>query len=183
MKVHVAVDMLNKKYGCHNFPRTPLGNQNSTLMLQELEIVMEIKTTDEKNKLLLEILLIGRSEQYIATYLDRESGRLHDSIISKLTNYFFATLPPHNLLSSRATCTNGQKKAGAKRLLNAMDYYTSADYGEALKTACHIASHELIGATSTAWLNVRRRKPRCELPAFPEEPEPEISIYVWPSLC
>lgn len=49
--------------------------------------------------------IIGRSEQYIATYLDRARGRLQDTILLQLTNAFFSVISSDNYLSSRIDCT------------------------------------------------------------------------------
>lgn len=63
---------------------------------------MRIPALDAQIEFINKLLHIGRVEQTVITFLDRASGFVHDAVISKFLDAFFAALPESNALSLRS---------------------------------------------------------------------------------
>lgn len=92
IKTVVALDMVDKTKGVHMFPRMPFGTGHSMNLLEEVENVMVVDGIDEQVSYVKKRVRVGRTEQFVATFLDRTSGRLNDAVLSKLISAFFAQL-------------------------------------------------------------------------------------------
>lgn len=77
---------------------------------------MNASTQTDVVALLNKRVQLGQSKTYLVSYLDRESGRLHDTVLSKICNAFFAGLTDHNVLCSNARVTQADKQVFAKRV-------------------------------------------------------------------
>lgn len=93
IKAEVALHMVDVSKGSNMFPYTPNGSNHSTRITTALEKVMNVTSVAEIVALLNKRVRLGQYTLYVITYLDRESGRLHDSVLAKFCNAFFSGLP------------------------------------------------------------------------------------------
>lgn len=177
VKAELAKQMLENSKGKNIFPRTPVGTEYSTLILVALEKAMNITSHAEAINLLNKRVQLERSTLYIVNYLDLTSGRLQDSVPSKMTNSFFAGIPSRHPLSSHAVVTDAQKIESAKRIDESQEYYSYSYYNVAWRSAYHIAPPEVIYAGSPACRNIHKHNNNCELPKFTDKPPSKVSIY------
>lgn len=109
--------------------------------------------------------------------MDRESGRLHDSVLSNLSNSFFDGLPACHSLSSNSISTCARRRDFTRQLDEKREFYISAEYGTALLKCCNTAPRELLSAASTAVRSTRRHKPDIGLPDVPDVAPGQVSFY------
>lgn len=83
---------------------------------------------NEIRALLNRRLQVRKSSQFLTTYLESASGRLHDAILAKKCNAFFSELEDENILSPRSRYTATPRQDFASRLGNLEDYYDSTLY-------------------------------------------------------
>lgn len=102
--------MVDMTKGTDTFPDILEGAQYSTVVTTALDKVMVITVLNDIRDLLIGFVTIGQSSIFVPTYLQRASGRLHDSILSKLCCAIFDGLEDENRLSPSSCCTKSQKQ-------------------------------------------------------------------------
>lgn len=75
--------------------------------------------------------MIGRTKQAIIRFLDRAHGRVHDAVLSKFLNAYFATLPESNALSLRSNKKRTEKLDFARKIDRETLFYAEDEYSEA----------------------------------------------------
>lgn len=96
---------------------------------------------------------VGRSEHYVATFLERASGRIHYTVLSKFSNSFFVAIPPINALSYSSDSTFLQKQNFARTVDVSGAIYLENVYMRMWLIACRTARQEVLAACHTARQN------------------------------
>lgn len=91
IKYRTSLDMIENTRGENIFPRVPLGEKYSTGTVDGLRQVVGIESRSEQEHFLNRMVVIGHYIQFIATYVERASGRLHDSALSKNMSMLFCS--------------------------------------------------------------------------------------------
>lgn len=112
----------------------------------------------------------------IQTYLDRASGRIHDSVITKFTDANFNALPERNHLSSNASVTDAQKQQCAGTVGASGEYYSIDEHDNTWNNASRPELRETIIDGRTEWRNVWRFNLFCVLPVLPEHLPEKVSL-------
>lgn len=123
--------------------------------------------------------MVGLSIQISASYLERASGRLHDSILAKFIAACFAGLPSRNAISSSFTLDERSNRDFVRRLDTVKEYYIGDAYTEAWKNACYRALREIRPAGATSLRSLQRHKPDFVLPVPPSTQSIVVSLYFW----
>lgn len=97
---------------------------------------------------------IGRTEQTIITFLDRANVRVHDAVLSKFLNVFFATLPECNALSLCSNRAKAEKQDFGRKVDKDSPFYEEGQYLEALSAVSATSRPEILTACSNACQNV-----------------------------
>lgn len=159
MKMRVALHMVDLCYGCDIFPHTPQGQNYTAVIAHALDAFLNMNSEEESSTLLNRRVRIGQSTFYVSAYLDTASGRLHDAILNKFCDAFFAGLPEENLLSATALISQTRRTNLARRVDEVKEYYRTSHYDMVWKNACHTALSEIICAGLTAARNIKRYFP------------------------
>lgn len=179
IKAEVALQLLNVSKGSNILPHTSHGTLYSTVVMNALETVTGIQSTDDASELLNMRVQMGKYTLYIVTYLVRTSGCLHDLILPQFCNTFFASLPDDNLLSPNARVLEAQKQQFSRHVDTLKDYYRSKEYDLACKNACRTALHDILSVICTACQNICRNSPEYHTLVMPAHPPTEVSLYIF----
>lgn len=178
IKAKVALKLVDVSKGTNFFQRTPSAATYIMVLLAALEKVMRITSEEGIVALLNKRVQLWQSTLYVITYLYRASGHLHDSVLLKFCNAFFAGLPEDKLLSANVRLSHAEKGAFARRVDNSKEYYHSAEYNVAWQNACHSALQGKMYAGSTAYHNIRRQNPECDISVLPDHPKQDLLVFV-----
>lgn len=110
---------------------------------------MHIYSSDENFFFLHKLVTVGRSKKNLVSYLDRGSRHLHDTVLSKFINAFFATLPSTNVLSTNSESSSDQKTYFDTRVDQPKEHYMVAGYERAWRSACITARLDILTAAGT----------------------------------
>lgn len=97
-----------------------------------------------------QIIVFGRTDQYIATYLERASGHLHDIVLTGVITALLSSVPFINAVSPSSDVeTVGEQQYGQMVDENA-EIYNSMKCNETWKSACCTDSRETRSACATS---------------------------------
>lgn len=102
-----------------------------------IENVMAVTMTAKIIKIMNNRIIFGQKSLYIVPYLGCASGWLHESVLAKLLNSFFTSLPESNLLSSNDCASQAHTEQFSQRVDYWTVYYCSSKYDMAWNNACH----------------------------------------------
>lgn len=114
-KVDAALHFVEISKGVNIFIFTPSASTYTTISLTEIKKVMDINGAGDVFNLMNTRMTVGQMSMNDFSYLDRPSGRLHISVLRKLSEAFYAGLPEWNLLSSNARVSQKRKEQFAQR--------------------------------------------------------------------
>lgn len=139
---------------------------------------MAMTSSSDIRTLLSRRVKVGQSSVFVATYLERTSGRLHDSILNKICSAFLSGLEDKNRNSPCARCTESQKQEYARRLDDTEEYYDSIiKYDVTWQNDVHTAINEPLSAGYNGARNIKRHRPDCEVPEIPQQRPTTFSHY------
>lgn len=98
------------------------------------------------------------SSVFFHTFMYMANGRLHDSLLKKISTTFFGGLPAKDLQSTNARVTLSRRQDFAHEVDERRDYYLSAEYSTAWRNCCLTALKEFLSAGVNASRNLRRHK-------------------------
>lgn len=120
---------------------------------------------------------MGSSACFVHRYMDRVSVCLHDALLSKMANSFFACLPTTNPMAFNSTSSASRRRDYAREVNEKVDYYCTTEYSTASLNCCHKALREVLSASYTAERNLRRHKSDISLHEFPDAPPNQVSLF------
>lgn len=177
VKLLLSVEMKDKRKCVNLFLRTEIGATYSTSIVEALQLFAKLQSKADQNAFMNRRIIVDRTEQYIATYLERESGRLHDAILTKMTKAFLSGLAPLNPLSPSSDATVAAQQQFSRRGDDTSEYYTSTEYNEARKSACFTALRDIRAASATPQRNIIPANTGVELPSHTRLGDAVFSIY------
>lgn len=177
IKTTVALHFLDARKGTDIFPRTPFGSDYSTVVMKSIDFVLDLNTPQSQLSFLRQKANVGRSEHYVSTFLERASGRLHDTVLSKFSDAFFGALPSHNVLSSSSDASIVTKEAFARSVHFSKEYYSAEEYKPAWQAACTTARREILAAGTVSRNGFLRQYPDKQVVDLPDDLSGGVSVY------
>lgn len=177
IKAEVAMHLVDPTKGFQIFLHPPIGCTSSAVIKPTLEKVLGVTVPQQITKIMNRRVHLGQTTLFTHTYVDRGSGHLHDCILTKIANAFFARLPGDNHLSSNACVSDARKQEYARTVDESREYYRFKDYMTAWLNACHTALREIISAGSTSCRNISLHNPECDIPVLQELLPFYVSFY------
>lgn len=71
LDLRTTIEMFDYEKGLHIFPRTPIRDAYSSVFIDGLRFIDDIHNRDKQVSLLNTRVIAGRSEQFVASYLER----------------------------------------------------------------------------------------------------------------
>lgn len=121
IEVEVALHMADVSKSVIVFPHIPSSSQYSPVITTAVDKERYMNSIDDVVKLLNKSVQLGQSTLYVITYLDREIGRLHDSVLTTFCNSLFAVLPVNTLLSFCARRSQAQKEEFSRLVYDSIE--------------------------------------------------------------
>lgn len=154
IKYILATHMVEDSLGTRIFTHTVPGARANTLIPSSFENVFNVADRGDISPILSKKFYMGSNTIFFHTYMDRTSGRPHDTILLKLSNAFLEGLPSAHTLSATSIASASRRQECVLQVDEKREYYSSAQYSTAWTKSCQTALREVLSAAGTAVRNV-----------------------------
>lgn len=176
MNYQVVTDMVHAKLCLHIFSHKAQDATAKFFILNALDRIFAVIDSAEILRMLNKKLNVGSNPIFSHSCIDRMSGRIDETILSKLSNSFFADLPAANLLFTESLATIPGPQDFARQVEEWRKNYRSPLYSTAWINFYTTTLCEVLSTASTAMRNIRRHKSDIALLNSPKYPRPCFAI-------